>query len=80
MCQNRKVQDHMRATHISMFKITRASDPKTTDAYVDARSHKKTDAYGDARSPKKVMRMSAPAHSKKTTDAYVDARSLKKNI
>ena len=66
MCQNRKVQDHMRATHISMFKITRASDPKTTDAYVDARSHKKTDAYGDARSPKK-------------SDAYVGARSLKKN-
>jgi hypothetical protein len=54
--------------------------PKTTDAYVDARSQKKTDAYGDTRSPKKAMRMSAPAHSKKTTDAYVSARSLKKNI
>ena len=79
MCQNRKVQDHMRATHISMFQVTRASDPKTTDAY-DARSQKKTDAYGDTRSLKKAMRMSASTHSKKTTDAYVDARSLKKNI
>ena len=56
----------MRATHISMFKITRASDPKTTDAYVDARSLEKSDAYGDTRSLKK-------------SDAYVGARSLKKN-